>query len=102
MLTTTSLKLPNVLKVNIAKVASFEGKTAHAVMVETLQVAMEDALARQQFYVDGEVAYQDTLRTNAVYKNADVKAYLMARMAGKKPRKPKVVRLDAAKPIAKA
>jgi predicted transcriptional regulator len=102
MLTTTSLKLPDVLKVNIAKVAAFEGKTAHAVMVETLQVAMEDALARQQFYVDGEAAYQDTLRTNAVYKSEDVKAYLMARMAGKKPRKPKAVRLDAAKSIAKA
>ena len=45
---TTSLKLPDTLKATIAKVAAFEGKTAHALMVDTLQAAMEDALARQQ------------------------------------------------------
>lgn len=101
-MTTTSLKLPDALKTNIAKVAAFEGKTSHAVMVETLQTAMEDALARQQFYADGKAAYQDTLSTNVVYKSGDVKAYLLARMAGKKPRQPKAMPLDAAKPLVKA
>jgi predicted transcriptional regulator len=100
---TTSLKLPDALKNTIAKVAAFEGKTAHAVMVDTLQSAMDDALVRQQFYADGEASYQDTLRSNAVYGGADVKAYVMARMKGGKstgkPRKPKTMPLDAAKPL---
>lgn len=102
MTATTSLKLPDDLKKTIAKVAAFEGKTAHALMVDTLQAAMEDALVRQQFFADGEAAYQETLRTNAVYAVADVKAYVMARVkagtAATKPRRPQAKALDATKP----
>jgi len=102
MSTTTSLKLPDALKTTIAKVAAFEGKTAHALMVDTLQAAMEDALVRQQFYADGEAAYQDTIRSNAVFGGADVKAYVMARAAGGKPGRPQPQPLDAAKPMTTA
>ena len=35
MPSTTSLKLPDALKTTIAKVAAFEGKTSHALMVDT-------------------------------------------------------------------
>lgn len=104
---TTSLKLPDALKTTIAKVAAFEGKTAHALMVDTLQSAMEDALVRQQFYADGDAAYQDALRTNAVFGGADVKAYVMARAKGDKSGdkaagRPQAQPLDAAKPMTKA
>lgn len=96
---TTSLKLSDALKARIAQVAAFEGKTAHAVMVDTLQLAMEDALARQQFYADGEAAYQETLQTNTVFAGKDVQAYALARAAGRKPRQPKALPLDATKPM---
>lgn len=99
---TTSLKLPDALKATIAKVAAFEGKTAHALMVDTLQTAMDDALLRHQFYANGEASYQDTLRTNAVFGSADVKAYVMARVNGGRPARPKVQALDAAKPLTPA
>ena len=99
MSATTSLKLPDALKASIAQVAAFEGKTSHALMLDTLQSAMEDALARQQFYADGEVAYQESLRTNAVFGAVEVKAYVMARVAGEKPSRPKATPLDAAKPM---
>jgi hypothetical protein len=105
MSSTTSLKLPDTLKANIARVAAFEGKTAHALMVDTLQSAMEDALARQQFYTDGESSYQHTLRTNAVYGSADVKAYVLARLGGDKTgsdtqrARPQPQPLDATKPV---
>lgn len=102
MSATTSLKLPDALMATIAKVAAFEGKTAHALMVDTLQSAMEDALVRQQFYADGESSFQDTLRTNAVFGAADVKAYVTARVAGGKPGRPQAQPLDGAKPMAKA
>jgi predicted transcriptional regulator len=102
MSSTTSLKLPDALKATIAKVAAFEGKTSHALMVDTLQSAMEDALARQQFYADGEAAYQDTLHTNAVFSGADVKAYALARVAGGQPARPQAVPLDVAKPMTPA
>jgi len=95
---TTSIKLPDTLKATIAKVAAFEGKTAHALMVDTLQSAMDDALARQQFYVDGEASFQDTLRTNAVFGGADVKAYVMARVTGGKPGRPQALPLKPMTP----
>jgi predicted transcriptional regulator len=103
MSTTTSLKLPDALKNTIVKVAAFEGKTAHALMVDTLQVAMEDALIRQQFYADGEASYQDTIRTNAVFGGADVKTYLLARVksgkSGNTTGRPQAQPLDASKPM---
>ena len=99
MSATTSLKLPDELKASIAKVAAFEGKTAHALMVDTLQVAMEDALVRQQFYADGDASYQDSLRSNAVFSGAEVKAYVMARVNGGKPVRPQAQPLDTAKPM---
>lgn len=102
MATTTSIKLPDELRATIARVAQMEGKTAHALMVETLQTAMDDALARQQFYGDGAAALQDTLDSNAVYPADDVHAYLLARVAGGKPARPKAVALDPRKPIRRA
>ena len=99
MSATTSIKLPDALKTTIAKVAAFEGKTAHALMVDTLQSAMEDALVRQQFYADGEASYQDTLRTNIVFNGGDVKAYVMGRVSGGKVAQPQAHRLDSAKPM---
>lgn len=107
MTVTTSLKLPDDLKNTIAKVAAFEGKTAHALMVDTLQSAMEDALLRQQFYANGEAAFQHTLRTNAAYGGDDVKAYVLARMKGNmaagntaaKVDRPQAQPLDASKPL---
>ena len=99
MSATTSLKLSDALKDTIAKVAAFEGKTSHALMVDTLQSAMEDALVRQQFYADGEAAYQDTLRSNAVFGGADVKAYVLDRIAGGKQGRPQAMPLDSSKPM---
>ena len=102
MSATTSIKLPDALKASIAKVAAFEGKTSHALMVDTLQTAMDDALARQQFYAEGEASYQDSLRTNAVFGGADARAYVMARVAGQQPGRPQALPLDAAKPMTPA
>ncbi len=103
---TTSLKLPDTLKATIAKVAAFEGKSSHALMVDTLQSAMDEALVRQQFYADGEASFQDTLRTNAVFDAAAVKSYVMARLksekTGGKPRRPLPQPLDTTKPMAAA
>ena len=102
MSATTSLKLPDTLKATIAQVAALEGKTSHALMVETLQAAMEDALARQQLFAEAEASYQDTLHSNAVYGAADVKAYVLARVAGDKPRRRQVKPLNVAKPLTRA
>jgi predicted transcriptional regulator len=106
MSATTSLKLSDALKSTIVKVAAFEGKSAHALMVDTLQAAMDDALLRQQFYAAGEASYQDSLRSNAVFSAAEVKAYVMARVksgpSGSNTGRPQARPLDTAQPMTSA
>jgi predicted transcriptional regulator len=102
MTTTTSLKLPDSLKATIAQVAAFEGKTSHALMVEALETAMADALARQQFYADGEAAYHETVQSNQVYPAAETKAFILARAKGDQASPPKPAPFDRAKPMSKA
>jgi len=97
MTSTTSLKLPDALKATIAQVAASEGKTPHALMVETLQSAMDDALERQRFHADGEAAYQDSLRSGLVYRAQDVKAYITARASGVQAPRPQAVSPDPEK-----
>lgn len=46
-------------------------------MVDSLQNAMEDAVARQRFYAEAEEALQSTLRSNKVYRGAEVKAQII-------------------------
>ena len=79
MSVTTSLELPDALKNTIAKLAAFQGKTAYAVKVDTLQSAMDDALVREEFHAEGEASYHDALRTNS-HSGADAKAYVMGRV----------------------
>jgi len=65
---------------------------------------MKKATVRQQFYLEGEAAYQNTLRTHAVYGGSDVRSYVLARMDGNQSEnqasiRPQTQPLDAAKPI---
>jgi predicted transcriptional regulator len=99
MPSTTSLKITDALKATIAEVAAREGKTAHALMVETLQDAMDNAVARQGFYAQGEAAYQETLRTNVCYDMADVHAHIRERVRGGKAAMPKARAFDPGKPM---
>lgn len=99
MTTTTSLKLPDALKEQIAITAAREGKTAHALMVDTLQTAMDDAALRQQLYADGDASYQSMLQTNVSYAGDDVHAYILAKARGEKPALPTPKPHDPAKPM---
>ena len=99
MSVTTSLKLPDALKATIAQVALREGKTSHALMVETLQNAMDDAVLRDQFYAEAESSYRETLQTNRVYRGEDVKTYIMTRVNGGESKRPEPVPWIPSKPI---
>jgi predicted transcriptional regulator len=76
MLLTTSIKLPTHLKAQISRQAQLQGKTSHALMLETLELAMIEAEQRQQWLNDGMQAYEETQRTNQVYPAESVFAYL--------------------------
>ena len=95
MTTTTSLKLPDELKAQIAMTAKREGKTAHALMVEVLQTAMNEASLMRAFQDSALAAYEETVRINKVYSGEAVKAYYLAKLRGEKAKKPPMVEWHA-------
>ena len=95
MTSTTSLKLPEELKAQIAIVAKQEGKTAHALMIEALQTAMNEAALMQAFRQSALAAYEETVKLNKVYRGDDIKAYYLAKMNGEKVKKPDMVTWQA-------
>jgi predicted transcriptional regulator len=99
MTATTSLKLPDALKEQIAQTAAREGKTAHALMVETLQTAMDDARMREEFHREAEEAYDDMVRTNVCYSHEEMAKWACARARGDKTARPTPQAYDPNKPM---
>jgi predicted DNA-binding protein len=91
MTATTSLKLPEALKEQIAQTAAREGKTAHALMVDALQTAMNEASLMHAFHDGALAAYEETVRINKVYKGEEIEAYYLAKMRGETAKKPPLV-----------
>lgn len=91
MTATTSLKLPDALKEQIARTAAREGKTAHALMIEALQTAMNEASLMHAFHDSALAAYEETVRINQVYQGADIEAYYLAKMRGETAKTPPMV-----------
>jgi predicted transcriptional regulator len=99
MTTTTSLKLPDALKEQIAITAAREGKTAHALMVETLQTAMDDARMREEFHREAEEAHEDMLRSNICYSHQEISQWLRAKVRGDTKARPKPEPYDPSQPM---
>ena len=85
---TTTLELPDELKARIAAVAQRSGKSAHAFMVEALQLQTELAERRGAFVADALLAREEVARYGLVVDADEVFDYLKARAEGKPARKP--------------
>ena len=87
---TTSLKLPNELRARVAAGALRAGKSAHAFMVDAIERETSLMEKRLAFVEDALEAERDMERTGLAYDAHDVHAYWRAKLAGKKPQKPKL------------
>lgn len=85
----TTLKLPEDLKARIAAQAEAEGMTAHAYMLQALREKVERAHRRQAYLEAGSAAWEEYQSTGIAYAFEDVKEYVLALAAGKKPVRPK-------------
>lgn len=88
MTSTTSLKLPDELKAQIAEIAQQQGITAHALMIETLQTAMNETRLRNRFYQEAVEAYEETKASNICYSHEEVKKYFLAKVRGEPIERP--------------
>ena len=92
MSSTTTLKLPAPLKARIGPLAEAAGKTPHAWMVDALEAQAALAEMREAFIAEAEAAAAATDAGGPLYAAEDVRAYILGRAAGRKPRKPKPMR----------
>jgi predicted transcriptional regulator len=88
MPSTTTLKLSDELRARIASAAQQTGKTAHAFMVEALELQTELAERRSAFVADALLAREEVARYGLVVDADEVFDYLKARAEGKTARKP--------------
>ncbi len=99
MTATTSLKLPEALKEQIAQIAAREGKTAHALMVDTLQTAMDDARMREEFHREAKEAHEDMLRSNICYTHDEISQWMRAKVRGDTQARPSPEPYDPGQPM---
>lgn len=92
MATSTTLKLPDELKMRIKPLAQAAGKTAHAWMIDALRLSVTLAEKRSAFIAAALQAEQEVESSGEVYAAEAVHRYVAARAAGRKGRRPKPVK----------
>jgi predicted transcriptional regulator len=85
----TSLKLPDDLKKRIQALVAGTGQTAHGFMVEAIASATERAELRRRFGEEAAQAEAEAIESGLAYEADEVFAYLKARAAGQKARRPR-------------
>ena len=81
---TTSLKLPDEIKLQAANAAKDLGITTHAFMVEAIKQASVNAELRRSFIEDANNARKQVTQEGKVHEAEKVFKHLKARIAGKK------------------
>jgi predicted transcriptional regulator len=89
---TTTLKLPAPLKARITPLAEAAGKTAHAWMIDALEAQAALAEMREAFIAEAEASAADIDAGGQLYAAEDVRAYVVARAAGKPAPRPAPMR----------
>lgn len=88
-MSTTSLKLPDEIKQRAVAAAQKQGVSPHAFMVHAIEQATMSAERRASFVADAQAARARMSGSGKGYDADEVHAYLKARIAGKKPGKPR-------------
>jgi predicted transcriptional regulator len=81
---TTSIKLPDEIKMQAITAAKDLGITPHAFMVEAIKQASINAELRRSFIEDSNNARNEVLKDGKVYESDKVFKHLKARIADKK------------------
>lgn len=96
---TTTLKLPEELKLRIAQLAESAGKTPHAFMVEALEAETQRSELRRDFVGAALRAEEEVAQYGEVYSMDAVHRYFHDKLnsaTGKTAKRPKAVPMAAA------
>jgi predicted transcriptional regulator len=90
---TTTIRLPDDLKVRVAEAARRSGKTAHAFILEAIAEKTAQQELRADFDALAEERYAGIAASGKTIPWQEMRRYLEARMAGKPATKPAVRKL---------
>lgn len=90
---TTTIRIPEELKARLARLAEDTGVSTHSLIVDAIAEKAEELEQQQSFYAEAEARYARVLDSGKAITAGDMDAYLDARIAGKRARRP------VAKPI---
>lgn len=90
-LAATRIKIPRRLKAKIERLARQSGQTWRAFTLHALERQFEAAERYRAFQQDGVRADEPMLRSGLGYEADDVHAYLEAKVAGRRARRPRPV-----------
>lgn len=82
-MSTTTIRLPDALKVRIAKAAEAAGTTAHNFILEAIAEKAELAERRADFHAEAERRWTEFLETGESIPWEEMRSYLMERIQGK-------------------
>lgn len=88
----TTLKIPEGLKLRIARLAEIASKTPHAFMVEALEAETQSGDLRRDFVATALQAEQEVVKYDELYSIDAVHKYFRDKLAGKPARKLKACR----------
>jgi predicted transcriptional regulator len=87
-MSTTTLRLPEEIKARIERLASAQGKSAHALMVDALDQSTAAMERHLDFVAEAERRLQQMQETGEYLTLDDLRSYAMALARGERPAKP--------------
>jgi predicted transcriptional regulator len=87
-MSTTTLRLPDEVRSRIERLAAAQGKSAHALMVDTLDETTAAMERRIEFEAEAAQSWAEYRRTGEYHTIEDVRAYVLARARGEDPPRP--------------
>ena len=92
-MSTTTIRLPDGLRARVSRAAGRAGKTAHAFIVDAIAEKTEQAESRDEFLAIADERYAELTRTGKSVPWKEMRAYLEARVGGRKARRPTAKKL---------
>jgi predicted transcriptional regulator len=89
MTSTTTLKLPDELKLRVAEAAESAGKSPHAFMLEAIEAQTRLAERRREFVGSALAAEREVAEFGLVHDGDEVLSYLQSLLEGRATRRPR-------------
>lgn len=87
-MSTTTIRLPGELRARVAAAAKKAGKSAHSFILEAIAEKAQDAERASELHALADQRFAAIATSGKTIPWPEMRSYLQARAAGKKPRRP--------------